>query len=191
MLKDVSTNGTAVAYNSQAGNEKRNHFTWILDLEKEVGRWELKVHVKKLALIVELATHKTCIEEYNHHVEKFVKTAPTLDVLAKCTPTELASPALKPFLPIYVGERELGCGSFGSVDKVINVNTREIFARKNFFEPQWARSEKRRAEQREKWLAQVNREIRIMKENKHVSMISLAGRMRSHCFKGKHRRSRE
>lgn len=35
ILRDLSTNGTAVGYSGQATEEVRHHFTWILDLKKE------------------------------------------------------------------------------------------------------------------------------------------------------------
>ena len=170
ILKDVSTCGTAVAYSGQARDDVRNHFVWILDLVKEEGRWELEVYVRKIRFIVELANHETCVTEYEKAVEEFVQEESTLSELALYTPTEPASPAPGPRFRIYIRERELGRGSFGSVDKVINVSTGDIYARKNFFNPRWERSETRRARQREEWLAQVHREIRIMKENQHVSI---------------------
>ena len=37
VLRDSSTNGTAVSYDGQAKGEVRHHFTWILDLPKGKG----------------------------------------------------------------------------------------------------------------------------------------------------------
>ena len=45
ILKDLSTNGTAVSYSGQASEEVRHYFIWILDLEKEEGKWKIEVHV--------------------------------------------------------------------------------------------------------------------------------------------------
>ncbi|KAK4964348.1 hypothetical protein LTR66_002297 [Elasticomyces elasticus] len=45
--KDVSTHGTAVAYSGQARDEVHDHFVWILDLDKEEGKWEVEVCTKR------------------------------------------------------------------------------------------------------------------------------------------------
>ena len=172
ILKDVSTSGTTVTYNGQAREEVRDHFIWILDLEKAENKWELEVYIRQLRFVIELANHETCAEEHEKEVEKFLLKESTLEALAIYTPTEPISPAGQSRRPIYIHERELGRGSFGSVDKVTNVSTGGIYARKNVFEPQSASSERRRAQQREEWLQRVHREIRIMKENRHVSIVT-------------------
>jgi len=173
ILKDVSTRGMAVAYSGQAQNEIRDHFTWILDLEKDDGKWEVEVIIRGIHFKVELASHESCASEDEEKVEEFLNNEPALDGLAIYTPTEPATPSLVPRLPIYIRDRELGHGSFGSVHKVIDVSTGEIYARKSFYEPRWERSEKRRERQKEEWLSRVHRGIRIMKENQHVSMLLL------------------
>ena len=42
VLRDFSVNGTAVSYDDQAKDEKRHHFTWILNLSKEEQREQKK-----------------------------------------------------------------------------------------------------------------------------------------------------
>ena len=53
------------------------------------------------------------------------------------------------------------------------MSTGAIYARKEFKEPPLAKSTERRRQQREDWLNQVRREIRIMRENPHVSITAL------------------
>ncbi len=179
MLKDSSTNGMAVSYGDQAEYEVRHHFTWILDLKDEKGKWEIRVHVRGLEFKVELASHETGNADYDKNMKEFLEASrpalPSLDVLGIYSHATTAqdSQALTPRRrPIYISERQLGSGSFGKVDKVFNVSTGAIYARKKFYEPQWARGQEERRKQKEDWLHQVGREIRIMRENPHVSMIT-------------------
>ena len=194
ILRDSSTNGTAVSYSRQAEKEVRHHFTWILDLEKEEGKWEIEVHARKLRFKIELASHTTRKAKYDEKIEEFLEESrnalPPLDVLGIESHTTTAQPSqpLTPRqLPIYICERKLGNGSFGGVDKVIDVSTGAIYACKKFYEPQWEKSEERRRQQKEDWLNRVCREIRIMKENTHVSITALLDWMEFDRSKGKHR----
>ena len=72
ILQDSSICGTAVSYSGQAEDEVRKNFTWILDLEKEEGKWDIKVHVSRLEFKVQLASHNTCKAEYENKVNKFL-----------------------------------------------------------------------------------------------------------------------
>ncbi|KAA6413300.1 MAG: AGC kinase [Lasallia pustulata] len=177
ILRDKSTNGTAVSYSGQASKEVRHDFTWILDLKREEGKWEVEVHVQGLEFKVELASHETCQAKYNEKVEDFLiysRTAPPpLDGLELDSHRTTAQPLTPRQYPIYIRERGLGRGSFGGVDKVINVSTGAIDARKEFYEPQWAKGKERRKQQREDWLNQVRREIRIMKDNPHENIVQV------------------
>lgn len=194
ILRDKSTNGTAVSYSGQASKEVRHDFTWILDLKREEGKWEVEVHVQGLEFKVELASHETCQAKYNEKVEDFLiysRTAPPpLDGLELDSHRTTAQPLTPRQYPIYIRERGLGRGSFGGVDKVINVSTGAIDARKEFYEPQWAKGKERRKQQREDWLNQVRREIRIMKDNPHVSISTLQIGWRLTVPEGKHRSGR-
>ena len=189
VLRDSSTNGTAVSYDGQAEEEVRHHFPWILNLEKdeveggEIEEWKIRVHLRGLEFKVELASHRTCEVEYIDNVMKFLKFSrtadPPLDGLSidshttEVAPSQSRTPGQR---PVYISEGSLGKGSFGQVDRVIDVSVGAIYARKTFFEPSWARDEERKKAQREKWLDKIRREIRIMREHPHVSMIHLRGR---------------
>ena len=85
ILRDSSTNGTAVSYSGQAKDKVRYHFTWILDLKKKEGKWEVEVHIRGLRFKVEVASHKTYKADYNKNLEEFLKDSytalPPLDVL--------------------------------------------------------------------------------------------------------------
>ena len=175
ILRDLSTNGMAVSYSGQASEEVRHHSTWILDLEKEEGKWKIEVHVRGLEFGVELASHETCKAEYDKEVMDFLeysRTAlPMVDGLGLDSYRTTAQLTPKQY-PIYIRERNLGRGSFGQVDKIINVSTGATYARKEFYEPQWGKDKECRRQQREDWLNKVRREIRIMEENPHVSISS-------------------
>jgi len=183
-LRDSSTNGTAVSYSGQAKKEVRHHFTWILDLKRKKGKWEVGVHIRGLSFKIELASHNTCNAEYNKNVDRFLQNArrnlPPLDILgidSHATTAQPSQPLTSRQLPIYICEKKLGNGSFGEVHKVIDVNTDAIYARKAFYEPQWGENQERRRQQKEDWLNGVRREIRIMRENPHVSTITYRDRI--------------
>ena len=186
ILRDSSTHGTAVSYDGQAEKETRHHFTWILDLKKDKGEGhnenrgrELNVLVQGLRFKIVLASHKTCWAEYCNNLESFLDeyraALPPLGALGIDSYTTTARPSgtLTPKrLPIYIRERELGSGTFGRVGKVIDVSTGATYARKEFCEPQWRKNEGRRRRQKKDWLDQIRREVRIMKDNPHVSRVT-------------------
>jgi gluconate kinase len=58
------------------------------------------------------------------------------------------------------------------MNKVIDVSIGVIYARKKFYVSQLRKSEKRRRQQKKDWLNQVRKEIRIMRQNSHVSLIN-------------------
>ncbi len=53
------------------------------------------------------------------------------------------------------------------------MSTGAIYSRKVFYESQWRKDKERRRQQQEDWLNRVRREIRIMRENPHVSISPL------------------
>lgn len=193
ILKDCSTRGTSVSYNGQARGEVRRRFTWILDLRTGDAEYEIKVHVGGLEFKVELASHDACSVDFEENVERFLEATrtvvPALDVLGIYSHTTTAQPsqALTPRgRSIYIFGQTLGSGSFGRVEKVIDVSTGSTYARKQFYEPRWERNENRRRQQKEDWLNGVRKEIRIMRENPHVSMIQLLGENMSDHSAGTH-----
>lgn len=181
VLRDSSTKGSAVSYNGQAEKEVRHHFTWILNLAKneeeggEVGKWEIEVHVRGLRFKVELANHRTCQADYNKNVGKFLDHSqnadPLLDGLSidsyttEVAPSQSRTPGQR---PIYIHEWKLGKGSYGQVDRVVDVSTGAVYARKKFFKPSWDKDNERKSRQREEWLEKIRREIRIMMQHPHV-----------------------
>jgi serine/threonine protein kinase len=180
VLSDSSTWGTAVSYSGQAVHEVRRHFTWILNLQKENGRWDVEVHVPQkdaLAFKIELAQHAASNANYKNKVKKFImnrqNSLPELDVLGINSHITTAQPS-QPFTPrrhpIYISERKLGAGSWGEVDLVINVSTGVTYARKRFYQPTWRGNKNQVRQQKAEWLERIRREIRIMRDNPHVSM---------------------
>ena len=207
VLRDSSTNGSAVSYSGQAEHEVRHKFPWILNLEKDKGEkkegkekeekgkgkkegeWKLKIHVRGLEFKVELTSHRTCEVDYEKNVTKFLKLSRTADpplgglsidsYMTEVMPSQSRTPGQR---PIYIREDNLGKGAFGQVDRVVDVSTGAIYARKTFHEPSWAKNTERRKLQREKWLNRIRREIRIMREHPHVSIIIRAGETDAdHC----------
>ncbi|KAL8904664.1 MAG: hypothetical protein Q9207_003113 [Kuettlingeria erythrocarpa] len=181
VLTDSSTNGTAVSYDGQAEEEVRHHFPWILNLDKEDGKWKVKVHVRWLAFNVEFASHQTCEAEYEENATKFLELSRTADpplgglgidsYTTEVAPSQSRTPGQR---PIYIHEEPLGKGSFGKVDRVINVSTGAVYAHKTFHEPLWAKyTERERRREREKWLDKIRREIRIMMEHPHDLIVQL------------------
>ncbi|KAI4268409.1 MAG: hypothetical protein LQ337_007857, partial [Flavoplaca oasis] len=180
VLKDSSTNGTAVSYNRQAEEEVRHYFPWILNLEKQNGEWEIKVHVRGLIFKVQLASHRTCEAEYKKNVDAFLKfsqtTNPPLGGLSidshmtGVAPSQSRTPGQR---PVYIHEEPLGNGSYGQVDRVIDISTGAIYAHKTFHEPLWATDKERRRHQRKEWLDEIRREIRIMMEHPHEHIVPL------------------
>ncbi|KAL9124386.1 MAG: hypothetical protein Q9217_006280 [Psora testacea] len=182
VLRDSSTNGTAISYSGQAEEEVRHHFPWILNLEKKEGKWKIKVHVRGLIFKVELASHQTCEAEYEKKLTDFLKLSQTADpplgglnidsYMTEVAPSQSRTPGQR---PVYIHEEPLGKSSFGQVDRVIDVSTGAIYAYKTFHEPPWAKHTERKRRQREKWLDQIRREIRIMMEHPHASITTGAG----------------
>lgn len=140
------------------------------------------MHVRRLEFRIVLATHDTCPVEYDKKVDEFlefsrtpdppigssggdsllVKTARDWNINSNLTdlaPSQSESPRKR---PVYISEGNVGKGSFGKVDRVIDVSTGAIYARKTFFDPG--------KRERERWLDRISREIRIMKDHPHVSV---------------------
>lgn len=75
VLRDSSTNGTAVSYDGHGSEDVRHHYTWVLDLwEHEEGGegCKIKVRVQGLSFEVKLASHRTCEAEYDLNVRMFL-----------------------------------------------------------------------------------------------------------------------
>ena len=185
VLRDFSTNGTAVSYDGQAEAEVRHHFTWILNLPKreeggKIKEWKIEVHVRELTFEVQLASHQTCEADYNKKMDRFLMLSRTADpplgglsidsYTTEVAPSQSRTPGQR---PVYISECSLGKGSFGHVDRVIDASTGAIYARKTFHEPP---SAKGKGHQREAWLNILRREIRIMREHPHVSITHPGGR---------------
>jgi hypothetical protein len=146
---------------------------------KEDEEWDVEVHVPNkagLAFKVKLATHDTCKDEYDANVNGFLAYRPTAQLNALGFDDSLKSTApdsetLTPKeRPVYIKARNLGYGSSGTVDLVIDASTGLKQARKRFFEPKWERDLKKRERQKEVWWEMIRKEVRIMESYPHVSM---------------------
>jgi hypothetical protein len=87
-------------------------------------------------------------------VNKFLEHRPTAQINALGLDNSLKSTApgsetLTPKeRPVYIEARNLGYGSFGAVDLIIDVSTRLKQARKRFFEPTWEKDLQKRERQK-------------------------------------------
>jgi hypothetical protein len=161
------------------GKERKENGKERKENGKEDEKWDVEVHVPDktgLAFKVKLATHKTCKDEYDKKVNEFLAHRPTaqfdglgLDNSLKSTApgSETLTPKER---PVYIEARNLGNGSFGAVDLVIDASTGLKQARKRFFEPTWERDLEKRERQREEWWETIRKEVRIMRSYPHVSM---------------------
>ncbi|KAI9670500.1 MAG: hypothetical protein M1817_004367 [Caeruleum heppii] len=158
VLRDSSSHGTTVSYNGNGEDEVRRHFTWILDLTKEDGDWDIVVRVP------------------NKHGLAF-KGKPTSRpwIMRRPIPPQPPSQSLSPKArPVYVSMQKLGSGTFGVVEKVIDVATTGVYARKQFYEPSpWHRNEKKRERQHRVWIESIRREVRIMSSNPHAGIVQV------------------
>ncbi|KAI4287891.1 MAG: hypothetical protein L6R35_002852, partial [Caloplaca aegaea] len=176
ILKGLSTRGIAVSYDSQAKDEVRSRFTWILDLERKEGEgeYDVEVHVpkaKSLAFKVKLARHDTCRAKYEENVTEFLEVSRDAsarlerlcfdNIESTAPPSKTFSPRERPF---YIPQQTLGSGSFGMVDMVVDTSTGLKYAQKRFFEPTWARAYERREWEKESWLEDIRKEVRIMRD---------------------------
>ena len=108
----------------------RYHFTWILDLQKKEGEWEIRVYIRGLEFKIELASHKIYQAKYVENVKKFLicsrSSLPSLGTLgmeSHITTAQPSQPLTPRQLPIYISERNLGSGLFRNIDKVIDIST--------------------------------------------------------------------
>ncbi|QSS50360.1 serine/threonine protein kinase [Histoplasma capsulatum var. duboisii H88] len=135
IIKDESTNGTAVSYDGWGAEKTRHHFKWILFPERK-----LRIHLpNEFYLEIEFANHETCQTEYHINLMAYLreKREASLphsfpDIHSHIT-TALPSQRLSPRkAPIYLPGNILGKGTFGTVRLVTDVSTAEVYAAKEF-----------------------------------------------------------
>ncbi|KAI4288913.1 MAG: hypothetical protein L6R35_001824 [Caloplaca aegaea] len=141
VVKDVSTNGLFVSYGSQAKDEPRNNFQWIIFPNfKEIT---VRLGTKKgPSFDMRLPTHyQTHLDEYKNKAKRFMAGAPRdplqafNDLALRSADTSLAlSEALSSTRrPVYLKFKELGKGSYGRVYMAVNASTGFEYAVKEFF----------------------------------------------------------
>lgn len=140
ILRDTSTNRTAVSYDGQAGNEHRRQFTWIIFPGFE--KIEISIPSADISFIIKLGKHENCEEEFAANVDRvfppnmrmgeggLATPFRKLDVQSNDTsvaPSGLATPRHR---PIYLQHERIGKGTFGRVYRLTNVSTGDDYAGK-------------------------------------------------------------
>lgn len=148
ILEDTSRTVTCVSYDGEEP-PVRNQFTWIIfDRYKNIKVTLNKAKDKnknELVFKVEWPENREfCRTEYEAHRDAYLEerrnALPSLSQLgvesqqSTAVLTAQHSPRQK---PIYLPERELGRGSFGTVYKVVNVSTGDEYAAKTFHGGTW------------------------------------------------------
>ncbi|KAI9840161.1 MAG: hypothetical protein M1837_001874 [Sclerophora amabilis] len=140
ILMDLSSHEMSVMYDTQLC--KASGSTWILFPDFHIF---VKVG-PRIAFEIKLATHDTCQDDYQAKVQKFLNGSGS----AKLYPAEMSSlPQIQdgnpettaaPTRPVtpssngcYVRLGRLGSGTYGEVFLVLNLNTGEEYAGKEFF----------------------------------------------------------
>lgn len=121
--KDTSQNVTRVSYNGEALSS-RNQFTWIL-----FGRYKnIKVTLnerEKNELIFKVKWPKNrerpCLPQYEAHRDAYLEEC--LDTTPSLSRLGMDSLQSQQRLRIYLPKVELGRGSFGKINRIVNVST--------------------------------------------------------------------
>lgn len=138
ILEDISQGVTSVSYNGEKPSG-RNQFTWILFERYKNIRVTLNEEKKnKLVFKVEQPENREfCEVEYKAHRDAYLEerrnATPSLSRLG----IESKESVVSPKQPIHLQEEELGRGSFGTVHKVVNVSTGDVYAGKTFHGGNW------------------------------------------------------
>lgn len=172
ILKDVSENGTTVSFGDWGKDEKRSHFTWILEFSKTY-----KNNVRAIVQLPErfyfefkLGKYSSCEAAYQENVESYMKRrADTImdlgdsDVERDIPIQSLAATQE----PAYLTGGWLGSGGYGRVVLVRDVSTGLQYAAKELYEVCMNDPEEEKVEQAVR-IASFKKEITIMKTTSHV-----------------------
>jgi hypothetical protein len=140
IVRDTSTNRTAVSYDGQAGNELRSYFTWIIfpgykTIEVSIPRAGISFEIK-------LGTHKNRDEEFFANVDAVFPPSVRMGEGGLATPLQqlvmssqnrsvassgIATPRRG---AIFLQHERIGKGAFGRVYRVTDVSTGEDYAGK-------------------------------------------------------------
>lgn len=156
-----NTNEIEVSY---GGNEvvKRKDFVWTLFSDRDI----IITVANFLSFMIKFPQHGPGRQRYRELRQRYIQSRPESEVnigLLGVEPetrqvTGTSTPLLKWSKPAYVGRGYLGEGTFGIIDKAIDVSSRELYARKTF----------RPCVPKNEYMAEVN----LLKSLKHVSVCS-------------------
>ncbi|EDN03340.1 predicted protein [Histoplasma mississippiense (nom. inval.)] len=131
VLKDISSQRTAVSYDGRGSAQWRRHFQWMLVLDKPR---ETRIHLPNdFYLDIIFPDHASCQRQYEENVQRYVQESQNqlfdfggMALLSK----DQTRPRTPINDPIYFHVKRIGKGAFGAVNKVINVSTGDIYASK-------------------------------------------------------------
>jgi hypothetical protein len=153
ILRDLSAHGTTVTYDGQGdekrrtivtyddkGREKCHHFTWILSDNHLKDVQKIVIIIQEIEFQIIVSKHETYPGLYIDNVDRFLLQANADDELPfgalgiqSASSTAHQSGALTPQTPIYIDQGRLGSGAYSIVNRVWNVSTGFLYARKEVF----------------------------------------------------------
>ena len=141
VLKNHSQTTLAVGQNYQHENEFRHDFLWILfgriiSVKIQTSQGDRVPGVIQL----KIPDHSSCRDRFYSRVRKYLRNSreavPPLGLLGfgniSITAYQSCKQVSRSHAPIYHKISNVGKGGFGIVEKVLNVSTGEIYARKKF-----------------------------------------------------------
>lgn len=172
-LVDVSTHGTAVCYDGVHEKDFRSNESWL------ISRGPLTQPLTSNIIVdmkngMRFSIETSCSDANRAALYKLCQSAlPPLDMMGLESGHDTAQPS-RPETPrtqsrrpaLYLRVSSIGEGSYGDVDKVIRLRDGTILARKTLRPIPKQKHKRKRGES----VTQLEREVRLMREAKHVSI---------------------
>ncbi|KKZ60023.1 hypothetical protein EMCG_05205 [[Emmonsia] crescens] len=168
VLKDVSTNQTAVSYDRRGAEHWRRRFKWILFLD---NKKQTRVYLTDdFYLDIIRPSHGSCQKQYQANVKAYLEASGDSSLalgglnVPSQDPTRPRTPIDD---PIYLPIMPIGRGAFGTVSKVVDVSTGLTYASKTLSESfDFNNSEKKEFERKE-----FEKEMQLMKNLVHDHIV--------------------
>ena len=160
VLQDISKSGSVIYYNPESGNHRRKDFVWTLFKNLDV------IYAANTGPAFRLRVERhACFEaQYSQNLDRFlnnghetIKTRASDDSVYRLRLQSIAVTEPHSYLrtpcknSIYHFIKKVGSGGFGTVHKVVNVSTGQVYAAKKFNK------------------GTARKEVRLLKRISHVS----------------------